>query len=125
MSMIFRTIAAGSRSIAEALAPSSLLMLGLIIYTGFVIPPTKMPGWSRWLQYVNPIAYGFESLVVNEFAGQDYPCSSFVPSGTRYTGVDADQRICATIGSAQGTKSVSGSVYIAESFSYFPQHKWR
>ncbi|KAF1948168.1 putative ABC transporter [Byssothecium circinans] len=125
MSMIFRTIAAGSRSIAEALAPSSLLMLGLIMYTGFVIPPTKMPGWSRWLQHVNPIAYGFESLVVNEFAGQEYTCSSYVPSGMNYVDVAADQRVCATIGSVQGKASVSGSAYISESFSYSPQHKWR
>lgn len=39
MSMIFRTIAASSRTLSQALVPAAILILGLVIYTGFTIPP--------------------------------------------------------------------------------------
>jgi len=47
MSMMFRTIAAVSRTIYQALAPASLLILMLIIYTGFAIPLRNMARFMR------------------------------------------------------------------------------
>lgn len=67
MSMVFRTIASASRTLSQALAPAALLILGLVIYTGFAIPVRNMLGWSRWLNYLDPIAYGFEALMVCAF----------------------------------------------------------
>jgi len=69
MSMIFRSIAALSRQFVQAMTPAAVIMVGLIVYTGFAIPVNKMRGWSRWINYIDPIAYGFESLMVNEFSG--------------------------------------------------------
>lgn len=60
MSMIFRTIASASRTFTQAMTPTTVLMLGLIIFTGFALPVPYMLGWSRWINYLNPIAYGFE-----------------------------------------------------------------
>ena len=39
------------------------------IFTGFVIPTPKMLGWSRWINYINPVGYVFESLMVNDLHG--------------------------------------------------------
>lgn len=55
MSMIFRTIASASRTLSQALVPAALLILGLVIYTGFVIPTRDMLGWSRWLNYLGAL----------------------------------------------------------------------
>lgn len=38
----------------------------LLIFTGFVLPIPNMPPWFRWFNYINPIAYAFESLMINE-----------------------------------------------------------
>jgi ATP-binding cassette subfamily G (WHITE) protein 2 (PDR) len=56
MSNIFRWIGAISRSVAQAMVPSSIFMMILVIYTGFTIPVRDMHPWFRWLNYLNPIA---------------------------------------------------------------------
>lgn len=42
MSMFFRLIGAFSRSLAQAMAPAAILILALVIYTGFVVPIRDM-----------------------------------------------------------------------------------
>ncbi|KAF9000471.1 ABC transporter CDR4 [Cyathus striatus] len=105
MSMIFRSIGASTRTVSQAMAPSAVILLGLVIYTGFTIPIRDMLGWSRWINYINPIAYAFESLLVNEFVGREFACSQFIPSGPGYDNVPAASRICAT--------------------PYYNSHRWR
>jgi ATP-binding cassette subfamily G (WHITE) protein 2 (PDR) len=86
---------------------------------------TGPTGWASWLRWINPISYGFESVLVNEFSGRDFPCASFVPSGTGYEDILANQRACAVKGSVPGADSVSGSTYIRTSFGYENANKWR
>ena len=85
MSMYFRCIAALSRTfpqvrsnlcactlsmlIIQAMAPASIFSLALVIYTGFTIPTKNMHPWLRWLNYLNPVAYAFEALMINEVRG--------------------------------------------------------
>lgn len=127
MSMLFRTMAATSRTLSQALVPAAILILGLVIYTGFTIPTRNMLGWSRWMNYINPIAYGFESLMVNEFHGRSFPCSSMeiVPSGSGYSNVDIANQVCAVVGAVPGDLVVSGTAYLAQSFQYYQSHLWR
>lgn len=66
MSMIFRTIGALSRSLAQAMAPAAVFILALVIYTGFAVPIRDMHPWFRWINYLDPVAYAFESLMINE-----------------------------------------------------------
>lgn len=66
MSMFFRSIAALSRSLSEAMAPAAVFILAFIIYTGFAIPTGYMHPWFRWINYLDPVAYGFEALMINE-----------------------------------------------------------
>lgn len=125
MSMIFRTFGAASRSLSEALVPAALLILGLVIYTGFIIPTKDMLGWSRWMNYIDPIAYSFESMMVNEFRNRQFPCTSFVPSGKGYEHVDAINTICSTVSSKAGDPNVSGDAYLATAYAYYASHLWR
>jgi ABC-type multidrug transport system permease subunit/ABC-type multidrug transport system ATPase subunit len=127
MSMIFRTIAATSRTLSQALVPAAILILGLVIYTGFTIPPRNMLGWSRWMNYIDPIAYGFESLMVNEFHNRWFDCldSAMIPAGPGYTSVPSTSKICSAKGARAGSNRVFGNDYLADSFQYYNSHKWR
>lgn len=122
MSMLFRTIASVSRSLAQALAPAAILILAIVIYTGFAIPTTYMLGWARWINYINPVAYGFEALMINEFVGREYQCSIYVPPAGYGP---AENRICTTVGSVAGQSFVAGTDYIASAYQYYPSHRWR
>jgi ABC-type multidrug transport system permease subunit len=125
MSMVFRTFGAASRSLAQALVPAALLILGLVIYTGFVIPTHDMLGWSRWMNYIDPIAYAFESMMVNEFRNRQFSCASFVPSGEGYENIDPINRICTTVSSTPGDPSIDGDAYLRTAYSYTNGHLWR
>ncbi|KAL1851111.1 Multidrug resistance protein [Paecilomyces lecythidis] len=120
MSMIFRTIASVSRTLEQAMVPASLFINALVIYTGFAIPTNYMLGWSRWINYLDPVAYGFEALMINEFSGRDFNCSAIVPTyGTLEHG------ICSTTGSVPGQNFVNGDAYIKSSYRYSKSHRWR
>lgn len=125
MSMLFRTIASVSRTLSQAMAPAAVLLLAIVIFTGFTIPTQYMLGWSRWINYVDPVAYGFESLMVNEFYNRNFTCSVFVPSGGTYNSVDASNKVCSAVGSTAGSFIVDGTNYLTSSYAYEHSHKWR
>lgn len=125
MSMFFRSIAALSRSLVQALAPAAILILGLVMYTGFAIPPNYMLGWSKWIRYMDPVSYGFEALMVNEFHNRDFECNQFVPSGAGYDGIGGLNHACGAVGSVPGQAFVRGDAYINTSYEYYASNKWR
>lgn len=125
MSMFFRFFASITKTIEQALAPSSIILLGLVLYTGFALPIPYMRGWAHWIRYINPVAYGFESAMVNEFHGQEFKCTSFVPSGPGYENVAPNEQVCTEVGSIAGSQYVSGTAYVGSSFQYFNSHRWR
>jgi ABC-type multidrug transport system ATPase subunit/ABC-type multidrug transport system permease subunit len=122
MSMIFRTIASVSRTLSQALAPAAVFILAMVIYTGFVLPTDYMLGWSRWINYLDPVAYGFEALMVNEFHNRNFECSQYVPSGPGY---EDSPNICAAVGAVPGQSFVNGDAYINSQYKYSHAHKWR
>nr|POE54264.1 zeb2-regulated abc transporter 1 [Quercus suber] len=125
MSMYFRFIAAVSKTLAQAMAPASVFSLALVIYTGFAMPTGYMRPWFRWLNYFNPVAYAFESLMINEFHDRQIPCSRYVPEGDGYESASPGEHICATTGAAAGADFIDGDVYLAVNFDYHSSHLWR
>ncbi|KAL5611837.1 hypothetical protein BROUX41_000589 [Berkeleyomyces rouxiae] len=128
MSMIFRTIASASRTLSQAMVPAAMLILALVIFTGFVIPIDYMLGWCRWINYVDPLGYAFESFMVNEFHNRQYLCDAFVPNNislSEYNDIGDLNRICTTVGSVTGQAFVDGDRYLSTSFKYENSHKWR
>lgn len=123
MSMLFRTIASVSRTLSQAMAPTAVLILAIVIFTGFVLPTDYMLGWCRWINYIDPVAYCFEALMVNEFAGQQYSCSAFVPDA--YGSLADQSQVCSSVGSEAGLAFVSGSRFLASSYKYYASHRWR
>jgi ABC-type multidrug transport system permease subunit len=125
MSSIFRTIGQTSRTMAQALTPAALFVLLLVVYTGFVLPTTAMQGWLRWINYLNPIAYAYESLVVNEFHNRQFDCVQFIPMGPSYQNLTASEQVCSTAGGLPGDDFVNGDTYIYGSYGYSYSHLWR
>ena len=125
MSSIFRMIGAFSRSMAQAMAPAAVLILSLVIYTGFAIPTRDMHPWFRWLNYLDPVAYAFEALMINEFHGRNFPCSTFVPTGPGYANVTPEQQICSVTGAVANVDYVNGDSYINTTYQYYRSHLWR
>ncbi|OAQ95663.1 hypothetical protein LLEC1_05790 [Akanthomyces lecanii] len=127
MSMIFRTIGSATRTLFQALVPAAIIILALVIFTGFVLPTRYMLGWCRWIGYINPLSYAFEALMVNEFHQQEFPCTDFVPNPkvSGYADITGDHRVCSTIGAVQGRASVNGDRYIQMAFDYKWEHRWR
>ncbi|KAE8144241.1 ABC-2 type transporter-domain-containing protein [Aspergillus avenaceus] len=125
MSNIFRSIGAVSRTLPQAMVPTSFFMLVLMIYTGFTIPIRNMHPWFRWLNYINPIAYSFESLMINEFSGRRFPCAQYVPSGPGYGNIPSGSKICAGNGAIAGQDYIDGDRYLNTSYQYYRSHLWR
>ena len=122
MSMFFRTVAATSRTHSQAMAPAALLILAIVIFTGFVVPTPYMLGWCRWINWLDPVAYGFESLMVNEFHNRNFTCTQFVPP---YGSLAENQQVCNAIGALSGQRVVNGDNYINSAFQYYHAHKYR
>lgn len=57
------------------------------MYMGYVISKPQMHPWFIWIFWINPLAYAFEALMGNEFAGDVLPCvaNNLVPSGPEYS----------------------------------------
>ena len=125
ISMFFRSIASLTKSLVQALTPAALLVLILVMYAGFTIPTQYMLRWGRWITYVDPVSYGFESLMINEFHGRDFTCVNYVPAGSSYADIGPSNRVCATVGSVPGQPYVNGDDFIGSSYGYVASHKWR
>ena len=104
------------------MVPASVLMLALLIFTGFVVPVDYMLPWCRWINYINPVAYGYEALMINEFHGRDFTCSTYIPD---YANATSGTGACNVVGAIPGNSFVNGDNHINLAFSYRHGHKWR
>lgn len=122
MSAIFRSIGALSKQLPAAFAIAGIGILVQVIYTGYTLQTSYMHPWFRWINYINPIAYIFEALLVNEVHGRDYPCApqNIVPP---YAG--KSNFACAVIGAQANSRSVSGDSWVSSGYGYSYSHLWR
>ncbi|GLB42433.1 putative ABC transporter superfamily, ABCG family. PDR (TC 3.A.1.205) subfamily protein [Lyophyllum shimeji] len=121
----FRSIAAGFKSEATAQAFSGIILLAMVIYTGYTIPKPSMIGALRWISYINPLRYGFEGVLVNEFHTLDGICSSLIPRGPGYEGVRLENQVCTTVGSLPGRGRVDGNRFVELSYGFSYAYLWR
>ena len=124
MYSFFRSVGAWCKSLDVATRITGVAIQALIVYTGYLIPPQKMHPWFKWLIWINPVQYGFEALMSNEFYNLQLECEPpyLVPEGPNVTPA---HQSCLLRGSQPGQTSVSGADYILESFTYTRAHLWR
>lgn len=124
MYSFFRAIGSLVRSLDVATRITGVAVQALIVYTGYLIPPQKMHPWFKWLIWLNPVQYGFEALMANEFTGLDIQCVPpyLVPQGPLAT---SQHQSCTIQGSIPGQTIVRGEDYINVAFTYTRAHLWR
>ena len=115
-------MAAVTKTVSQAMALSGVMILALVIYTGFAITVPEMHPWFSWIRWINPLFYAFEIMVANEFHGREFTCSVRVPA---YSPSVGDSWICNTVGAVAGSATVSGDAFIETNYQYYYSHVWR
>ncbi|KAH7398520.1 putative ABC multidrug transporter [Pyrenochaeta sp. MPI-SDFR-AT-0127] len=121
-SMIYRAMGAMSRTLEGSQPPGAVFSVLLALYSGFVVPFGEMRPWLQWFSYINPVYYGFESLIINEFSGRTFPCIQFIPD---YPNAPSNQRACTTVGTEPGSNVTIGDNYMYQTWGYQSSHLWR
>ncbi|KAK5111516.1 hypothetical protein LTR85_011864 [Meristemomyces frigidus] len=122
---LFRAVGAMFSTFDGASKVSGLLITALIMYTGYMIPRPHFHPWLGWIYWIDPLAYGFEALLGNEFHDQEIPCvnNNLVPNGPGYT--DSTFQACTGVtGALRGASSVTGDQYL-QGLWYSHSHVWR
>jgi ATP-binding cassette subfamily G (WHITE) protein 2 (SNQ2) len=120
----FRMLASAFKSSAPANTVAGISTLVLAIYTGYTIPRPSMIGALRWITYINPLRYGFEGVLVNEFHTLDGTCATLVPQGAGYENIGIQNQVCTTIGSIPGQSTVNGERFVELSYGYSYGNLW-
>ncbi|KAF1948956.1 hypothetical protein CC80DRAFT_529725 [Byssothecium circinans] len=125
MSMFFRCLGSMGRTHDQTMVPIGITIMLCIIYTGFVIPVPYMQPWLSWFRWLNPVAYAFESLIINEFRRRHFPCVKFLPSGPSYDDIPNANRSCLNVAASSGSDTINGERYIEAIYTYNTSHLWR
>jgi ATP-binding cassette subfamily G (WHITE) protein 2 (SNQ2) len=121
----FRMVGSFSGNLDSATRVTGLAIQGLIVYTGYLIPPNSMHPWLSWLRWINPVQYAFEALMANEFYSLDIKCVPPYIVPAPGPGVTPAHQSCLLQGSQPGTTTVRGADYIKTQFGYTRSHLWR
>ncbi|KAH6612411.1 multidrug resistance protein CDR2 [Boeremia exigua] len=114
MTQLFRLIGAAFPTFDAATKASGLVIVSMFVYMGYMIIKPIMHPWFVWIYWINPMAYGFEALMGNEFHGQDIPCvgPNLAPNGEGYTPGESPQACTGVGGARVGASSVNGDEYL-------------
>ncbi|ROT37107.1 ABC-2 type transporter [Sodiomyces alkalinus F11] len=124
---MYRLLAAFSSTVDDAIRFVGVLIIVFFIFMGFFIPRnqliTNVP-WFGWITYVNPMAFGFEAIITNEFDGLNMTCSeaNLVPRGP---GAEAGYQGCSLPGSQVGSTNIDGAAYLDATYSFLRSNLWR
>jgi len=65
-------LAAACRSTAATTLGMNLALLMWVLVGGYLVNPSSIPVWLRWVRYLSPMSYAFEAMASNEMADQLY-----------------------------------------------------
>jgi ABC-type multidrug transport system permease subunit len=65
-------LAAACRSTAATTLGMNLALLMWVLVGGYLVNPSSIPVWLRWVRYLSPMSYAFEVMASNEMADQLY-----------------------------------------------------
>ncbi|KAL2827138.1 ABC-2 type transporter-domain-containing protein [Aspergillus cavernicola] len=116
MTAFFRLVGAAFPTFDAATKVSGLSIVALFVYMGYMIPKPEMHPWFVWIFWINPMAYGFEALLGNEFHDRIV--------GSDYIDSEGGQSCAGVAGAAPGATSLTGDDYLA-AMSFDHSHIWR
>jgi ABC-type multidrug transport system ATPase subunit len=126
MTAFFRLVGAAFPTFDAATKVSGLSIVSLFVYMGYMIIRPEMHPWLDWIFWINPMGYGFEALLGNEFHNQEIPCVGpyIIPNGPGYVQGEGGQACAGVGGALPGATSVTGDAYL-EYMSFSHSHLWR
>ncbi|KAJ3099241.1 hypothetical protein HDU96_010765, partial [Phlyctochytrium bullatum] len=125
-SALMKMIGNALPSIERADQIAGTVLMFSVLYNGYMIPMDDMKPWFKWYSYINPLSYGFRALMINEFSGLTFSCSSaasVVPYGPGFYN-NATYQTCTLAGAKAGSLSVDGIDYLTKSFSFEKDMMW-
>ncbi|KAG0663045.1 ATP-binding cassette transporter snq2 [Maudiozyma exigua] len=123
---MFQMVAAGCDTLAQAHSIAGILMMSISMYSTYMIQLPSMHPWFKWISYILPIRYAFESMLNAEFHGRHMDCGgTLIPSGPAYVNASSNNRACAFVGAIPGQSYVLGDDYLREQFQYQYKDTWR
>ncbi len=63
-----------AKNINVAMSMASPFMIVILLFGGFYSNLSNMPVWISWLQYFSFISWGFQGLIINEYADKTLEC---------------------------------------------------
>ncbi|KAJ3127424.1 hypothetical protein HK100_009771 [Physocladia obscura] len=96
-----------------------ILLFSIILY--FMV---GLQTSAAHILYINPLGYGFQTLMINEFEGLELQCvgTSLVPTGPWYTNIA--HQTCTLAGSVQGSPTTDGLAYLSAAQGINTTMKW-
>ncbi len=76
------------------------------------------------VQSLQPLKYGFEGIMANEFRSLVGSCSSIIPQGPGYENVTLENQVCTVVGSMPAQSTVNGARFLKLSFDYSYDNVW-
>lgn len=122
MTALSRFIGTAFPTFDAASKVSGLVLLAFFGYMGYMIAKPDMHPWPSRISWINPMAYGFEALLGNEFHGQDIP--NLIPNGPGYLPGEGGQACAGVSGARVGASSLTVDEYLW-SMEFSHDHVWR
>ncbi|KAG0380213.1 hypothetical protein BGX24_009550 [Mortierella sp. AD032] len=124
MTSFFRMWGCASKTFDDATKYSGVILLAMILYSGYLVPYQAMHPWFIWIFWINPLAYAFKALMSNEMSGLRFSCDVpyLIPNGPEYT--DLANQVCTMAGAKPGRDYVEGPDYLYSSFRYKVSEMW-
>ncbi|KAK3846546.1 MAG: ABC-2 type transporter-domain-containing protein [Linnemannia gamsii] len=124
MTSFFRMWGCASKTFDDATKYSGVILLAMILYSGYLVPYQAMHPWFIWIFWINPLAYAFKALMSNEMSGLRFSCDVpyLIPNGPEYT--DLAHQVCTMAGAKPGRDYVEGPDYLYSSFRYKVSEMW-
>lgn len=69
---MFSVFSAKVRDRPAALAAMSVIVVILILFSGFTVQPNVIPPYYIWIYWINLFAWIFRGIVINEFLSPTY-----------------------------------------------------
>ncbi|KAF8899244.1 ABC-transporter [Infundibulicybe gibba] len=102
MQGFFRTFGLMCHDFHSAFRLAVFFIPNFVEYAGYMIPVASMKRWLFWIYYINPIAYGWQACMENEFKRI-----------SRWTG---PQQVCTLFGAERGSNMISGASYLSAGY---------
>ena len=93
-SAVVATVGVSTKSAKVANVVSVLIVLVLIMFSGALVSQENMPFFIKWIAYISPFAFTFESLLIGTFVNQ---CFIFNPKTVAQLTGQSSAFVCAEI----------------------------